>query len=204
MPLVANGIYAHGPDRPYEAESAYYLNYQIISALASLDYLNKAPDEGIWENRCQYFHFYTDHLMFSVGQIANRFVITNRDDQLTEERKKQNRQNFQFTDDEYPILSNKLPRNTIEHIDEHDQAIIQTYRGVGGFNLIDDQTKPDLIVFFRNNTHTHPYTLDLLQRKLFIRRGENDLVIDLDALKNELLSLQGKVKYFQQIVSNIF
>ena len=204
MPLVANGIYAHGPERPYEAESAYYLNYQIISALASLDYLNKAPDEGIWENRCQYFHFYTDHLMFSVGQIANRFVITNRDDQLTEERKKQNRQNFQFTDDEYPILSNKLPRNTIEHIDEHDQAIIQTYRGVGGFNLIDDQTKPDLIVFFRNNTHTHPYTLDLLQRKLFIRRGENDLVIDLDALKNELLSLQGKVKYFQQIVSNIF
>ena len=204
MPLDANGMYALGADRPYEAESAYYLNYQIFSALVSLDFLNKAPDDSVWENRCQYFHFYTDHLMFSIGQIANRFVITKQDDHLTEERKKQNRQNFQFTDDEYPILSNKLPRNTIEHIDEHDQGIIQTYRGVGGFNLIDDQTKPDLIVFFRNNTHTHPYTLDLLQRKLFIRRGENDLVVDLDALKKELLSLQGKAKHFQQIVSNIF
>lgn len=36
MPLMTSGVYIGSDDRGYEAETSYYLNFQIISALASL------------------------------------------------------------------------------------------------------------------------------------------------------------------------
>lgn len=200
MPLLANGVYAECDDKPFEAESAYYLNFQINSALFSIKQLSLGCNEADWENRCQYYHYYSDHLLYSVGQIANRFVILEKDKGLILERKQMNRNNFRFTDEAFPILSDKRARNMVEHIDEYNQKIIQEKRGVGGFNLIDNQTDMKLIATLRSKRDSHPYTWDLLEKKLLVRWKEVFLDISIDALEKELLILKENVKSFQSFL----
>lgn len=201
MPLLTNGVYIGCDDRGYEVETSYYLNFQIISALASLAKIDSFNDSYRWENPCQYYHYYTDHLLFSIGQIANRFQVNNRDSEKEKERKNLNRGNYQFSEDRYPLLSDKKARNVVEHIDEYNLKIIENNRGVGGFNLIDASTDTALVDALRTNRHTHPYTLDLLSRELFIRRNNEDLTISLEKLKAELLTLRESVKSFMEISS---
>lgn len=203
MPLDLNGVYLDCGDRAYEAESAYYLNFQIISALASLERLERYDPNFAWENRCQYYHYFCDHLLYSLGQISNRFLINERkDSKQRKERKEYNRLNFRFSEAAYPILSDKCARNVIEHIDEYNQCIIENKRGVGGFNLIDSETEPELATVLRSRKDTHPYTLDAIQRTLLIRRKNEDLSISLELLRDELLCLQRSVKSFLTIISN--
>lgn len=203
MPLLTNGVYIGCNDRGYEVETSYYLNFQIISALASLAKIDSFNDSYGWENPCQYYHYYTDHLLFSIGQIANRFQVNNRDSEKEKERKNLNRGNYQFSEDRYPLLSDKKARNVVEHIDEYNLKIIENNRGVGGFNLIDASTDTALVETLRTNRQTHPYTLDLLSHELFIRRNNEDLTISLEKLKSELLSLKENVKSFIDISSFI-
>jgi len=200
--------YSFDEDTPYEAEPAYYLNFQIVSALFSLDQLFTVSDDGgLWENKCQYYHYYSDHLLFSMGQIANRFLIVDEKNiKGTEKRKKEiierNKQNnynkciFEFSEESFPILSEKHARNVIEHIDEYNRFIIDKKHGVGGFNLIDEKEDEKLITDLRTKRATHPYTLDLLAGKLLVRFNEKNIDIDLEKLRVELLSLQKNVKWF--------
>lgn len=207
MPL--DGIwYARDDDAPFEAESCYYLNFQVISALASIEYIMASQPQilSVFENECQYYHYHTDHLLYSIGQISTRFFISERTDKgIARERKQVNMKNFQFSPDDFPILSDKRCRNTIEHIDEHNQKIIKVHNGVGGFNLINENTPPDLIEVLRARRATHPYTLDLLNREiLIVRNGKELLSIKLDSLKEELLKLRSNIKYFKEISNNPF
>lgn len=204
MPLVS-GVYIKNSETPYEAESCYYLDFQITSALFSIDRLFSEPVEHpLFRNKCQYYHYYTDHLIYTLGQISSRFVITPKDKGINLERKQANVQNFGFSDDTFPILSDRDVRNTIEHIDEHNQSIIKENKGVGGFNMIDSKTSEESVAFFRNNRLTHPYTLDLLAHEILVVRKGNNVEINLDDLKEELLQLKRKVDYFHDIVYNDF
>ena len=204
--------YGDGDDKPYEAEAAYYLNFQIKSALASLDCLSSYLGDFAWENRCQYYHYYCDHLLFSMGQIANRFLIVDEKkiENLSKEKKKQilernvqnrkNRINFEFSEASFPILSEKHARNVIEHIDEYNRYIIDENHGVGGFNLIDEKEDEKLISDLRKRRDTHPYTLDLLDGKLLVRYNRKDIDIDLVKLRVELLSLQENVNWIRDMI----
>lgn len=189
-------------DLPYEAEECYFLNYQISSALIATNYLlNIRFDENmLFDSKYVYYHFYTDHLLFSWGQICSRFIINNFDKEGERERKQSCSHNFQFDEIKYPILSDKKARNTIEHLDEYNHYLIQKHDGVGGFNLIDSSESIELIDYLRKNRQTHPYTLDLLKNQLYIQRKEGELTIDLIALKNELEQLQHSVRDFKSIV----
>lgn len=200
MPLDENNVYIEGIEKPYEAESADYLNFQIISALFSIERLESTPDNNHWENRCQYYHYYSDHLLYSLGQIINRFVITDKDRDLVLERKQRNRMNYRFCEEAFPILSDKRARNMVEHIDEYNQKIIRENKGVGGFNLIDNETNEDLAGFLRSKRDLHPYTLDLLRGELLIRWKTENLVIVLSELESELRLLHSSVKIFMECV----
>lgn len=208
MPLIKGGIYIRTDDAPFEAESCYYLNFQVVSALAAIEYItvSQPPLLSVFENECQYYHYHTDHLLYSIGQISARFLISEKKDKgIVLERKRMNVNNFQFLSDSFPILSDRKCRNTIEHIDEHNQKIIELRKGVGGFNLINNNTPPDLIEVLRAQRTTHPYTLDLLNREILIVRGGEELLsINLDGLKEELLKLRSNIKYFKEISSDPF
>ena len=204
MPLLSEGVYIDdGSSKPFEFESAYYLNFQIQSALASLHHLANYDDSFEWENRCQYYHFYTDHLLYSWGQITSRFISVKKANALYCERKECNKNNYRFTESDYPLLSSKRARNVIEHIDEYNADIIKEKQGVGGFNLIDAATGESLKKRLCETRDQHPYTLDLLTNELYIRYKDEDLTISLEKLKDELLSLLSRVRTFIEYVSMV-
>lgn len=194
MPFILPGMYCDTGDKAYEVESSYYLEFQIKSALISIKKIKSFTDED-FDSKYQYYHYYTDHLLYSMGQIGNRFIIKKGDKGLTLERKEENRQNFEFSESIYPILSNKAGRNTIEHIDEHNQKVIVNNKGVGGFNLIDIDTDKLLIETLYNERQTHPYILDLLNDKILIIRNEKEIDIRISDLEQELTSLLNSVSY---------
>ncbi len=198
--------YSFDDETPYEAEAAYYLDFQIKSALASLDYLLSYHGDFAWENRYQYYHYYCDHLLFSMGQIANRFTPSGGDNEEKKRHKERNRESFQFSQEQFPILSNKRARNTIEHIDERNILVIQKHNGVGGFNMIDDDVDEELATFLLNNKETHIYTLDLESGQLLIRDKDEDLVVNFEKLRAELLSLQENVNWLRDMIrkANVF
>ena len=107
MPLIANGVYAECDDKSYEIETTYYLDFQIASALFSIQQLFSATDISVWRNKCQHYHYYSDHLLYSIGQITDRFVVTDKDRGLKLERKEMNCKNYQFLEGDYPLLSDK-------------------------------------------------------------------------------------------------
>lgn len=203
MPYLAPGVYIDAPDElPFEAEECYFLNFQITSALAALEYLLARQYEETmpFDSKCEYYHFFTDHLLYSWGQITNRFTISAKDKGITRERKERCIGNFFFNEDQYSILNDKRPRNTVEHLDEHNQRIIMDHNGVGGFNLIDSDMDEELSTLLRNNRDTHPYTLDLLSNQLYIQRNGDPLTIDLLVLKDELLKLRNSVRTYKWLM----
>lgn len=204
MPLDDNGDYVEsaGNDKAHEYEASYYLNYHIVSSLSSLDHLYEHDGSYNWENRCQYYHYYTDHLLFSIGQIAERFMIHKSDSDISKRLKTMNCRNYRFEEDKFPILSNKKPRNIIEHIDEKNRTAITKYSGVGGFNLIDDTTEDELASELRKRRDVNPYTLDLIHRELLITGDDAEITISLENLNKELLQLRGNIKMFIQILQD--
>lgn len=76
--------------------------------------------------------------------------------------------------------------------------------GVGGFNLIETNTDSNLIDYLRKNRDSHPYTLDLIRKEILIFRSGKTIDISIDNLKAELLKLRTSVKYFIEIVTDIF
>lgn len=74
MPLIANGIYAECDDKSYEIETTYYLDFQIASALFSINKMVSKTDDPFWKNKCQYYHYYSDHLLYSIGQITENIL----------------------------------------------------------------------------------------------------------------------------------
>ena len=203
MPFTSENAYIDSSfETGYEMESSYYLNFPIISALYSIERLLEYQDSS-FENEYQYYHYYTDHLLFSIRQIANRFVINEgKDKGIKLERKKANRTNFCFSDELYPILSNKAIGNTIEHIDEHNQSIIKKEQGVGGFNVVFDGLDERIAKAILTKRKVHPYTLDLINRKVLIVRKEKEIDFGLDDLKNELLQLKQRVKKVIDIITD--
>lgn len=192
--------YINTPNDAYEAETSYYLHFQLVSALISLDHIYncKYSDSDLFESKAQYYHYYTDHLLYSLGQIAERFRESNNPNSTNDYfvRRSANRINYGFDKNNYPILSNKAFRNTIEHIDEHNIEVIKKHDAVGGFNTIDENTPEERKDTLRNKRNNHTYTLDLLLKRLYIEREDTPLTMNLDDLKNELLDLKKKVDSF--------
>lgn len=209
MPNVLPGVYIPDAEEyPYEVEECYFLNYQIECALAALEYIREkvyVESETPFESKYVYYHFYCDHLFFSWGQIANRFVLTGRDKKIERERKTRCRGNFYFEDSSFPLLSSKDARNMVEHIDERNHKAIPEFNGVGGFNLIDNNTEPSVAVSLKSKRDRNMYTLDLIADALYIHDiGKpkdiglgKDMTIDLKALQDELLELQKNVRHFR-------
>ncbi len=194
MSLICNGVYADTGDKAFEAETSYYLQFQINSSLVSIDYItNCRYNNSVFNSKAEYYHYYLDHLLYSIGQISTRFKPVNNNKPNAKEineRVTTNCKNYQFDENKYPILSNKQFRNTVEHIDEYNIGTILKYKGVGGFNYIDVETDKDLIEVLRKDRAKHIYTLDLLVGEVYIQRGDKELSLNINLLKSELEELK--------------
>lgn len=214
MPLVAKGFYSDsGDERPYEVETTYQLKYYLSSALISIDYILEPVEEMMrkFENKVQYYRYYVDSLFYFLGLINDRFFCkpNNRDTDLQKKKKERvelNRSNYQFIEQDFGILSNKMPRNIIEHLDERNVKTMMESRGVGGFNVIFEDSDSQLVAAITSHREFYPYNLDLVNRKMMfynIQAKADDVKefdIDILELQNELQMLQQYVNDFAGFV----
>lgn len=196
MSLLSQGVYVDDGNTAYEIECSYYLDFQITSALFSLEQLKNYNTTFAWKNKYQYYHYYCDHLLYSCGQISNRFLEKKQDSAKRKTQKRINQNNYLCTKDKYPILLDNRARNLIEHIDEYNETIIDDNKVVGGFNMIDLQTDPELVNRLLNERKTHNYIFDQTKETILLIKKKENIIIDLKKLKNELVQLRNNVKIF--------
>lgn len=204
MPFLQDGGFAiNREDSPYEAEICYYLAYHVKSALVSIErLLDGEADYSDFENEAQYRHYYTDHLIFSLGQISNRFWKKNNQSQAYKARVDANIALFDFHDTVYPVLCTDLVRsirNTIEHLEEYNITTIQANRGVGGFNTISKESDSAHLAAVQGRDDVHIYTLDLIKHYLYVKRGNRKLYLDIDSLKQDLNKLYSRIQYVNSL-----
>ena len=119
-----------------------------------------------------------------------------------DEKIKLNRKNYKFTEEQYKLLSDKEPRNLVEHLDERNEKEIEVFKSVGGFNvLLDNEQVVDSI---GEKPELYPYTLDLRNSSLIlynIKHQENpQCIIYLAQLESEMKTLKKSVDCFMSIL----
>lgn len=126
--------------------------------------------------------------------IINRFKPNTR--KASDNLKHQARINikeYDYTDDNYPLLNDKDFRNFIEHIDEKDSVLIEDGNYYGTFNLIypnmDENLKKELLNSKqKQNNLLNLETMDY--RIVFIENESlQEKTINLIELKNELIGI---------------
>jgi len=187
----------------FEKEAVYYIRHHINSAKISISkILDHDPFCDEFHDKIQYYHYYCDHLLFSIGQIGTRFIETRGNNPKKREMIQINRKNFGFKESVYKNLSNKEARNVIAHIDERGISIIEKFGGVGGFNVIFPNAKEE-IKNLKNRRETHLYTLDLIENKILLYNTNNKKQIEivLDDLQEELDLLLEKAEQVDKSMS---
>lgn len=175
----------------YDFETTYYLKYNIEKAKMALNKLYKEESEATqYSNRCVYYHIYIDLLMQAMGQIANRFLHLNKEKEEEQRIRNKNQKEYQFNNENYPLLSNKIFRNFVEHIDEKNLIFIRENGGVGGFNVIFEETTEEEEKGFLNIKRQNN-TLNLKKHCYFIydNREQKMISLNLDELYLELNQL---------------
>lgn len=211
MPLI-DGCYIPGKDYPYEKAATYQLKSYIRFAIVGLSKIENesSTDLELFDNRIQYYRFYLDKVFDSIGKIHSRFTKISKGNSdvilLKNKYVELNRLNYQFSENEFPLLSNKKPRNIIEHVDERNLLTINECNGVGGFNVIFNDSDSELISALLTNRKHYPYTLDLRKKTVYFYniQDKSDKTktfdINLDTLKKELLKLYDNVKTLESFL----
>lgn len=217
MPLLMKGLYSRSPeDYPYEVETTYQLKYYIRSALISIDCILE-PDKTMmerFENKVQYYRYYLDSLFYFLGLINDRFVFKSVNvkadlREMKQERVALNKQNYQFSEQDFHILCNKVPRNIIEHLDERNIKSMLQAGGAGGFNVIFEDGDPDMAVAIQSHREYYSYNLDLVNKKVLFYNIQakpedvKEFEIDILELQAELKKLQQNVDDFAQYIFSV-
>lgn len=209
MPLLMNGLYSRSPeDYPYEVETTYQLKYYIRSALISIDCILE-PDEAMivrFENKVQYYRYYLDSLFYFLGLINDRFVFKSICGdaglrEIKQERAESNKQNYGFSEQDFHILCNKMPRNIIEHLDERNIKSMMQTSGAGGFNVIFEDGDPNMAIAIQSHREYYPYNLDLINKKVLFYNIQAKLE-DVKEFDIDILELQAELKKLQQNVND--
>lgn len=209
MPLVTRGIYIDSmEERPYEVETTYQLRYYVSSALISIDYILLPVEEMMvrFENKVEYYRYHIDCLFNFLGLINDRFLYksSGKDRDLQEKKKervKLNKNNYQFTEQEFSILSDKIPRNIIEHLDERNVKTMIVNKGVGGFNVIFEDSDSDMVAAITSHREFYPYTLDLVNKRMLFYNTQAK-TSDAKEFDIDILELQEELQKLKQNINN--
>lgn len=135
---------------------------------------------------------------------------SNNRDQVLQSKKQErvavNQTNYQFNNQEFSVLSDKTPRNIIEHLDERNVKTVIEKAGVGGFNVIFDDSAPDMVTAIKTQREFYPYNLDLVDKKVLFYNTQaqigdvKEIDIDLIATQDELKKLLKNVNDFAQFL----
>ncbi|SKA68937.1 hypothetical protein SAMN02745111_01690 [Eubacterium uniforme] len=198
MGFLMPGIYCNGNEQ-YDFELLYYMKYYLNSIEVALFYMfdikimKETMNLGIFENDAAYYHFYTDHLLYCMGQIAMRFVEGNEKQNEVKRRIEINKRALGVNEDKYPILCDKRYRNSIEHIFNRNIDIIVENGQVGGFNFINNQTEYDIRKNLYEEKNKYVCILDITNKMIQLNNKGNWLELDIDKLQKEVKELKKNV-----------
>lgn len=176
----------------HKRETTYYLRYNSQKGLYAIRKLLEYY-EGTPQEKCFNYHIYLDLLFESVGMIINRFKPHKKRGNILIQSQK-NCIEYDFNNNNYPLLSDKSFRNFIEHIDERNEALIENKVYYGTFNLIyskmDKKTKNDLLSTERQQNNLLNLE-DMTYTILDVEKHNNGYhivkkVININMLKDEL------------------
>lgn len=175
----------------YEFETAYYLKYNLEKAHYAIEKIySKNINFQDYCNKCVYYHIYIDLLMEAIGQIRSRFNKGIKNKEYNDIREN-NCKSYDFRKDNFPILYEKEFRNFVTHIDERNIDFILENKGVGGFNVIfEDTTESEKEAYL--NFKLQNNTLDLVNKIYYIYSNKKNKMMNLklDLLKEELKKLE--------------
>lgn len=198
--LLLKDVYCKDGSFPYEVETSYYLGFYVKSVLFSIELISKPHLQDDIINIAQYYHYYTDHLLFSMGQIYERFSDKKKNERY-KERCNANRMNYDFKEETFPLLSNKIFRNIMEHIDEYNYDVTNENGGVGGFNYIDSNTSLALADSLRKDRKKHIYTLDLVEGFIYLTgKNQEEHSLRIEDIKNEAIRLECNINSFVSFI----
>jgi hypothetical protein len=91
-------------------------------------------------------------------------------------------------------------RNIIEHLDERNVKTMMESRGVGCFNVIFEDSVPNMVVAINANREFYPYNLDLVNKKILFYniQARPD---DIKEFKIDILKMQDELKKLEQYVN---
>ena len=206
MSMLASGIYSYDEDSKYDFEVSCHLRYLIASSLFDIDGIFCEIEEmqSRFENKTVYYHYLVDDLFVKLGLINERLVPKKNCGTEKPDRINSNIKNNQFDQTEYPILSNKKPRNLIEHIDDRAQSMLK--KGVvGGFNVIFTDSSCDLIEDVMNHRDMYPIILNMADHTIMFydinEKEKHEYEISLDELRAEVEKLRKNVDIMWRLVA---
>ena len=114
----------------------------------------------------------------------------------------ENKSNYQFEESKFVILSNKIPRNIIEHLDERNMKTIMDRKGAGGFNVLFKDSNSKMEESIRTNRMMYPYILDLVNNKVLFynAQAKQDEMKQFEFGKIEPICISDKLKLY---ISNL-
>ena len=171
MPFIFYpSMYSRTDDYNTEVAVNYQLGFLVDSALISLRrILREHAEVSTFRNKTQYYHYYVDHLLMCLGRIHDYFVLTSKNKAFID----LNRNLYNYSETDFPIISKKHARNLVEHLVERNKITIDTFGGVGGFNVIFKGSHKDFKNSIKENRKYYPYTLDLTKNKIIFSDNLN-------------------------------
>lgn len=166
----------------------------IDFALISLRYImDDDPCVVTYGDQHTYYFYYLQNLFAACGNIANIFNSTigfhyaNAPSPL--QRSRELRQQFGIEIKDYPLIFNRIARNTNMHFDERYDEYI---RNIGDYNILDRNTPLQDREIILNTPHLRTYDKE---RKVYITLGKQGQPIeyDLTALQRQLNRLKEKL-----------
>ena len=156
----------------YRFESTYYIRYNARRALYALGKL----EEQVGEDSPDVFicHVYLDLLLDASGMVRKRFITEGN---LSDERYQQytnNRKEYEFSDDTFPVLAaiHKM-RDSMEHIDERDDRLIEGDSFYGTFNVVHADMDQEMVDGLMDTSKSQNNLLDIdgMTYTTFVRKG---------------------------------
>lgn len=182
----------------YRFESTYYIRYNAKRALYAM---SKLKDQANEENPDVFIcHVYLDMLLEASGAVRRRFCT---DGDLSNERLQQylnNCKEYEYDDSAFPVLCRIYTvRNSVEHIDERDDRLIENDSFYGTFNAIHSCMEQEMVDGLTDSSKPQNNLLDIdsMTFTTFVRKGGKHLAresISLTKLEQELTRIHERAE----------
>ena len=134
-----------GNNRLYHLDNIYYIRYYSKKALFALDKIFDNVDISNLEEAAFYYHVFIDMLFDAVGLLNDRFIEKKYYSIEMKYNVDKNKKEYNFNNDNYPLLNDKSFRNFIEHIHQRNDELIKNNIYYGTFNFVHPNMEKELM-----------------------------------------------------------